>query len=254
MPYGYGSANRRGPSGPPGGGATSRGSGRDFSPRPRAPTVSTGGPPSIISRPTPTPVTMGGPPGGGDPGMTYTAPPVTRGGGPPGGGGGGGPPGGGGITGTNRFKKFISRFDPRHTRFDPRYWSDETGGNLLQTVANMPKYWELPSGIRSLIEAGEDIPFAHGFKTKGAMEAAKKYGFETSRFKRIITSIDGSSERADVNKFIDTDFLSMDSLALRKHIAQITPDVNLTTTAKFPDGREEKVAVEITAQFFWPTT
>ena len=76
----------------------------------------------------------------------------------------------------------------------------------------------------------------------------------TSRFKRIITSIDGSSERADVNKFIDTDFLSMDSLALRKHIAQITPDVNLTTTAKFPDGREEKVAVEITAQFFWPTT
>ena len=115
MPYGYGSANRRGPSGPPGGGATSRGSGRDFSPRPRAPTVTTGGPPSILSRPTPTPtpVTTGGPPGGGDPRMTYTAPPVTRGGGPPGGGDprmtytappvtrGGGPPGGGGGGGPS---------------------------------------------------------------------------------------------------------------------------------------------------------
>ena len=50
---------------PPGGGATSLGSGRDYSPR--------------SSRDN-----IGGPPGGGDQGMTYTAPPTTSG--PPGGG------------------------------------------------------------------------------------------------------------------------------------------------------------------------
>ena len=75
----------------------------------------------------------------------------------------------------------------------------------------------------------------------------------TSRMKRIITSIDGNSEQAAVSNFVDNEFLSMDSLELRKHMVQITPDVNLTTTAKFDDGREEEVAVEITAQFFWPT-
>jgi len=48
MPYGYGSTNQ----GPPGGGATSQGSGRDYSP----------------------PSQPSGPPGGGDPQMTYTAP------------------------------------------------------------------------------------------------------------------------------------------------------------------------------------
>ena len=75
----------------------------------------------------------------------------------------------------------------------------------------------------------------------------------TSRMKRVITSIDGNSEQAAVSNFVDNEFLSMDSLELRKHMVQITPDVNLTTTAKFDDGREEEVAVEITAQFFWPT-
>jgi hypothetical protein len=28
----------------------------------------------------------------------------------------------------------------------------------------------------------------------------------------------------------------------------------MLTTATFPDGREEEVAVTITAQFFWPTS
>ena len=52
----------------------------------------------------------------------------------------------------------------------------------------MPKYWKLPSGITSLIESGAEIPFAHGFKTKKAMEAAKKFGFDASRFKEIPTT------------------------------------------------------------------
>jgi len=75
----------------------------------------------------------------------------------------------------------------------------------------------------------------------------------TSRMKRIIASVDGNSERAAVNNFVDTELLSVDSLELRKYLNSINPDINMTTIATFPDGREEEVAVEITAQFFWPS-
>ena len=75
----------------------------------------------------------------------------------------------------------------------------------------------------------------------------------TSRMKRIIASVDGNSERTVVNNFVDTELLSVDSLELRKYLNSINPDINMTTIATFPDGREEEVAVEITAQFFWPS-
>ena len=75
----------------------------------------------------------------------------------------------------------------------------------------------------------------------------------TSRMKRLIISVDGNSEKQHIHNFVDTEFLSVDSLELRKYLNSINPDINMTTIATFPDGREEEVAVEITAQFFWPS-
>ena len=75
----------------------------------------------------------------------------------------------------------------------------------------------------------------------------------TSRMKRIITSVDSNSEKQHINKFVDNELLSIDSLELRKYLNSINPDINMTTIATFPDGREEEVAVELTAQFFWPS-
>ncbi len=75
----------------------------------------------------------------------------------------------------------------------------------------------------------------------------------TSRMKRIIGSVDGNSERTYVNEFVDKELLSVDALELRKYLNSINPDINLTTVATFPDGDEQEVAVEITAQFFWPS-
>ena len=72
--------------------------------------------------------------------------------------------------------------------------------------------------------------------------------------KRIIASVDGNSEKATIINFVDTELLSVDALELRKYLNSITPNINMTTIATFPDGREEEVAVEITAQFFWPAT
>ena len=75
----------------------------------------------------------------------------------------------------------------------------------------------------------------------------------TSRMKRLIASVDGNSEKAYVNEFVDKELLSVDALELRKYLNSINPDINMTAIATFPDGREEEVAVEITAQFFWPS-
>ena len=75
----------------------------------------------------------------------------------------------------------------------------------------------------------------------------------TSRMKRIIASVDGNSEKQHINKFVDNELLSVDSLELRKYLNSINPDINMITLATFPDGTEQEVAVEITAQFFWPS-
>ena len=75
----------------------------------------------------------------------------------------------------------------------------------------------------------------------------------TSRMKRVIVSVDGKSERAYINNFVDKELLSVDALAIRKFINSVNPDVHMTTTATFEDGTEQEVAVEITAQFFWPS-
>ena len=75
----------------------------------------------------------------------------------------------------------------------------------------------------------------------------------TSRMKRIIASVDGNSEKQHINEFVDNELLSIDSLELRKYLNSINPDINMTTIATFPDDTEQEVAVEITAQFFWPS-
>ena len=75
----------------------------------------------------------------------------------------------------------------------------------------------------------------------------------TSRMKRLITSVDDNSEKQHINTFVDNELLSVDSLELRKYLNSINPDINMTAIATFPDGTEQEVAVELTAQFFWPS-
>ena len=95
----------------------------------------------------------------------------------------------GGITGSNRFQKFISKIDPRKLNIDASD-SDETGGNLFQMVANMPKYWDLPASLKKAIEAGKNISFAHGTKTLDDYYDLARTGFQTARTKYIPTAYD----------------------------------------------------------------
>ena len=56
-----------------------------------------------------------------------------------------------------------------------------------------------------------------------------------------------------VNKFVDTEFLSRDSLAFRQYLAEITPDVDMSTKVVNSAGEELEVTIPVTLRFFWPS-
>jgi hypothetical protein len=70
----------------------------------------------------------------------------------------------------------------------------------------------------------------------------------------MILSVDGNIEPSFVQNFIDNEFLSVDSLAFRKYIKTITPDVNMAAKAVDSNGKESEVMIPITVRFFWPGT
>jgi ferritin-like protein len=71
----------------------------------------------------------------------------------------------------------------------------------------------------------------------------------STRMKYIITSVNGDRETKNIREFVDTAFLARDSKALREHIKEVQPDVDLTF---FPEGRNNKVDIPIGLNFFWP--
>ena len=75
----------------------------------------------------------------------------------------------------------------------------------------------------------------------------------TTRLKKMITSIDGKSDRAIINKFVDSELLSKDSMSLRTHARKLSPELDMTFNFTCPScGHEERIGVPMTVQFFWP--
>jgi len=74
----------------------------------------------------------------------------------------------------------------------------------------------------------------------------------TTRLKYMITSINGSYERADVRDFIDNGLLARDARALREYYNKISPDLDLNYTFTDFDGTEKEAVLPITLSFFWP--
>jgi hypothetical protein len=70
----------------------------------------------------------------------------------------------------------------------------------------------------------------------------------TTRFKHMITSVNGDSEDKSIRDFIDNHLLARDSRALREYIKQVQPDVDLTYTLE----TGETIEIPINLNFFWP--
>ena len=70
----------------------------------------------------------------------------------------------------------------------------------------------------------------------------------STRLKYIITSVNGSDDTKDIRNFVDNFLLARYSRALREHIRETQPDVDLNVVL----GSGEEVKVPIGLNFFWP--
>ena len=89
---------------------------------------------------------------------------------------------------------------------------------------------------------------------KGLSRVNKNSSSEmTTRIKAMILAIDGETDRNYIKKFVEQELPSRDSLALRSHVRENTPDLDMTFAFSCDEcGTEERVTVPLTAQFFWP--
>ena len=74
----------------------------------------------------------------------------------------------------------------------------------------------------------------------------------TNRYKLIIKSVDGKTERGEIDDFVDNQFMARDSMAFRDYITEVAPDIDFSTKIKLADGSEQEVTVPMTVRFFWP--
>ena len=74
----------------------------------------------------------------------------------------------------------------------------------------------------------------------------------TTRLKKAILSVDGKSDITYVNNFVENEFLSRDTMAFRRHVISITPDLDMETEVTLSNGERRKVSVPMTVTFLWP--
>tara|TARA_R110002153_G_scaffold271560_1_gene439039 strand:+ start:31 stop:756 length:726 start_codon:yes stop_codon:yes gene_type:complete len=70
----------------------------------------------------------------------------------------------------------------------------------------------------------------------------------STRLKYVITSVNGDTETKTIREFVDGYLLARDSRALREHIKNTQPDVDLNVI--LDSGEEAKVPIGLS--FFWP--
>ncbi len=75
----------------------------------------------------------------------------------------------------------------------------------------------------------------------------------TTRLKYTIKAIDGDTDKVKIKTFVDTMLSARDSMALRRHIREVTPDLDMTFNFVCPEcGHQTKMSVPLGATFFWP--
>lgn len=119
-------------------------------------------------------------------------------------------------------------------------------------------YFDLPAskqriGFRFLTSADEKIIEE---ELKGLKKLSKITGIDpdmTTRLRHIVTSVDGNSDPLVIRNFVDT-MLSRDSLAFRKHISSIMPDIDMTFNYECSNcgHNEPNLGMPMTVSFFWP--
>ena len=87
------------------------------------------------------------------------------------------------------------------------------------------------------------------------IEQATKVGYESAvstRLRYMVTEVDGDTKQSTINDFTQN-LLARDSSAFRKYVADISPDIDLTSEVEM-GGESVSVSIPLTVEFFWPST
>ena len=74
----------------------------------------------------------------------------------------------------------------------------------------------------------------------------------TTRLKHQIVSIDDNTDQKEIDNFVDNEFLALDTRAFRKHLEEITPDIELKFDYTSQTGNLHTLDVPLGVEFFWP--
>jgi len=88
-----------------------------------------------------------------------------------------------------------------------------------------------------------------------ASQKTMKQGNEiTARYRKIVIEVDGIRDFGTISNFVSNRLLAGDSKALRKYIASISPDLDLTFDYTSPvTGETEALKIPFGINFFYPT-
>ena len=90
-------------------------------------------------------------------------------------------------------------------------------------------------------------------EVKGLKKLDKQSSPELStRLKHMIVSVNGDTENKTIRDFVDNYMLARDSRALREHIRETQPDIQMKFDYIGENGVEEDAVVPMTAGFLWP--
>ena len=85
------------------------------------------------------------------------------------------------------------------------------------------------------------------------LKKLKKNASLTTLLKYVIVGLDGDADNNKIRQFVDNELLAIDSMAIRKYLRSITPEIEMKI--EVPDGESGdtfQVPVSIGLDFFWP--
>ncbi len=102
-----------------------------------------------------------------------------------------------------------------------------------------------------LLTHGDEILIAKDIE---ASEKLTKQSNEiTTRYRRIITEVNGTRDFGYISNFVSNQLLAADSKSLRKYISEITPDLDLTFEYEsLMTGEKEALRIPFGVDFFYP--
>jgi hypothetical protein len=137
------------------------------------------------------------------------------------------------------------------SQIEPRYLSED----MIPTKGVNKFSFKLPTtGVTieyKLLTGSDDKKIRQ--EIKGLQKINKNVSPEIStHLKYMILSVDGNEENKTIREFVDNYMLARDSKALRDHIKNTQPDIDLTFKYERDNGEDGEASIPITTNFFWP--